>query len=652
MLEANDIHNGLPLAMLLAVACLLLLSRYTSWLRRLWYERDSELQDDTARGVDGTKLYYGGSKWPQYEARFNLRLSYIYGPAFLISHPSTTPLARLRRWLLYCVYGTRDSSETTLLINSLSGNERQLKTLLGACTSRRPSIAAGKYLSRGRRIVLQPYGPDWTRHRRAFTSLLTKEKITNRWTRALRHEAIIMVGRIAELGNSQFPNDATVLDEISRFTASSVLQITYARRAETPDDPILRDLRTVSHNIASAFAPGRYWVEDFPLLDIFPTFISPWKRKLTSDHHFEMALFKKLLHGVEAKLDGSQSAYRCNLPDQVESSVVAPEECAAAELLRNREQLQLDQDDIAYLAAGIFEAGTETTAMTINTFLLAAACYPEMTRRAQAELDVNVDYKANDEESWPTFTDLQQMPYLSAVVKEALRLTPTGSSGVGHTPTKPSPNNLHLEDGVVRDKIKVTIPSGGTVLANTYGLHHDHNRYPDPWHFNPNRWIAPDSGQEPHPRGAQKLPPSGSYSLDHTHANFAFGFGRRICPGSSLASHSLSMAIALLLLCFDFELTDRAENHRHRVEELDREESRRFAELFPAGRGRAAMDRERLYKEECTNSSDRLGRVLIDAYIAFKLSGEQVAECIRLELRQESPWMRAIGETLASTWNE
>lgn len=650
MLEANDIHNGLP--MLLAVACLLVASRYTSWLKRYWCGPGSRPREDLAPGISGTKLYYGGKPWPQYEARFNLRLSYVHRPVLLINHPSTTLLARLRRWVLHWSnYGAQDSPETTLLINSLSEHERPLKSLLGACASRRPSIAAGKYLSRGRRIVLQPYGPDWIRHRRAFTSLLTKEKISNRWTKALRHEAMVMVGRIAKLNTSQNPACTTVLDEISRFTASSVLQITYARRAETPDDPILEDLRTVSQNIASAFMPGKYWVEDFPLIDIFPAFISPWKRKLNSDHHFEMALFDRLLSGVRVRLDGSQSdcgSDRWKLTEQTEGSVIALEECAAAELLRNREQLQLDQDDIAYLAAGIFEAGTETTAMTINTFLLAAACYPEMVRRAQAEIDEYMCRKESDEESIPTFTDLQQLPYLGAVVKEALRLTPTGSSGVGHTPTKSGPHYLHLEDDGVGDKATITIPPGATVLANTYGLHHDHDRYPEPWRFDPGRWMAPQSDQEPPPVGTQKCSTPGYYSLDHTHANFAFGFGRRICPGSSLASHSLSMAISLLLLCFDFELTDRAEAHRHSVEVQDREESRRFAELFPTDGTRAAIHRELLSKEECPDRRDRLGRVLIDAYIAFRLSKEQLAECIRIKPRKERSWLKAVEDTLAS----
>ncbi|KKY32394.1 putative cytochrome p450 [Diaporthe ampelina] len=463
---------------------------------------------------------------------------------------------------------------------------------------------------------------------------------------------MIMVGRIAELRDtSPGPTDTKTLDEISRFTASSVLQITYARRAETPDDPILKDLQIVSQNIASAFTPGQYWVEDLPLLDIFPALVSPWKRKLTSDHQFEMALFEGLLRGVERRLDGSKGA-QGSIPGQFGGSVIATDQCASAELLRNQEHFQLGREDVAYLAAGIFEAGTETTAMTINTFLLAATCYPEMTRRAQADID---DYmsssKNHSEDLVPTFADLQHLPYLGAVVKESLRLTPTGSSGVGHTPTRPGIHSLRLECDEDGGTNKLTIPNEATVLANTYGLHHDTNRYPEPWHFDPGRWIALDSNQDFEP-GVQRCSTTG-YSLDHTHANFAFGFGRRICPGSSLASHTLSMAIALLLLCFDFKLTDRAEAHRREIEKLDREEFRRWFELFPASDvGRAAMHREQLSKEECHDERDRLGRVLIDAYIAFKLSREQLAECIRLEPRKGRPWLKAVGDTLASTWGQ
>ncbi|KAI3399620.1 hypothetical protein diail_6261 [Diaporthe ilicicola] len=465
---------------------------------------------------------------------------------------------------------------------------------------------------------------------------------------------MVMVGRIAELGTSRGPHApaTTVLDEISRFTASSVMQITYARRAETPDDPILRDLQTISSNIASAFTPGKFWVEDCPLLDIFPFFVSPWKRRLTSDHHFELALFEGLLHDVEARLNGDgkiQSSNRNTLPQQVTDAVIAPEESAAAELVRNREQLQLDREDTAYLAAGIFEAGTETTAMTINTFLIAAACYPEVTKRAQTEIEEYMSSKEFCEKLVPTFSDLQQLPYLGAVVKEALRLTPTGSSGVGHTPTKPGPHSVGLEsDGVGvggGGATKLIIPSGATVLANIYGLHHDHDRYPDPWRFDPGRWTAPKCEQQSL-SDLQKRSTSG-YSLDHTHANYAFGFGRRICPGSSLASHSLSMSIALLLLCFDFELTDKTDVHRHAVEKQDREEFRRWAGLYPV-EAQAAMRRERCSKEGCGDKLDCLGRVLIDAYIALKLSKGQIAECIHLKPRRDKPWLTAVGDTLAS----
>ncbi|KUI55459.1 Steroid 17-alpha-hydroxylase/17,20 lyase [Cytospora mali] len=649
MFEVRGLHDGLPV--LLVVFCVLLAHRFNlSYFRNLWSKGKSQVPlpcAETTTDIDGNRLYYGGMKWPQYEATFNLRLSYLYGPVITIKHGPETRLARAVRWVNTALFRDWRPSDTTVLINSLSENETVLKRLLGSCASRSPSIAAGKYLSGGRRIVLQPYGPDWSRYRRAFTSPLTKEKINSRWTRALRFEAMVMADRIANLGSISSPSDLNVLDEISRFTASSVLQITYARRAPTPHDQVLKDLETVSKNIADAFTPGKYWVDEFPLLDIFPTIISPWKQKLNADHEFELGIFTDLLHGAESNLGGNKS-------DSEESvigpsgasvdSVIGPGECAAAELLRNKEHLQLDRDDIAYLSAGIFEAGTETTAMTINTFLLAAASYPVVARRAQAEIDGLMHGQHGSAEPVPTFEDLQRLPYLAAIVKETLRLTPTGSSGVGHTPTRAEPQTLELSYNVGRQTMRLKMPSGTTVLANTYGLHHNPRQFPDPWRFDPDRWLPTDSDTQ----SLSKVhnPEALTVPLDHTNANYAFGFGRRICPGSSLASYSLSMSIAVLLLCFDFELTDDARLHYIEIEEQQREEHKKWNDLFPS-LDRDIIQNELSLQKGYRDERDQIGRVLIDSHIAFKLSRKQLAECIHLRPRTEDYGLKGVREALA-----
>lgn len=640
-------NNGLP-SLVAAIVCLVVAFRYTTVFSSHKRLQDKS-QDSTTPCtggeavpiIDGNTLYHGRTKWPQYEARFNLRLSYLYGPVVCIKTQSNSRLGRLlesfNRWL----YPTWRPSHTTVLINSLEGDDGTLKQLLNSCASRADSIAAGKYLSRGRRIVLQPYGPEWVRQRKAFAMMMTKQRIEQQWTEALRSEAMELVDRISRLSKKATPCGSRLVDEVTRFTASSVLQITYARRAPTPDDPVLKDLEVVSGNIASAFTPGQYWVEKMPLLDIFPAIVSPWKRTLNAHHDFESTLFSRLLQTVEERMSGKAHG------GSATQSVIPVEDCGAALLLRN-ENHGLDRDRIVYLAAGLFEAGTETTAMTINTFLLAAACYPEYVQRAREEIDKYMYDHYGGQAAVPDFKDLAQLRILAALVKETLRLTPTGSSGVGHTPTSGKPLSLSIKCKHRGAPRRLDIPSGATILGNIYGLHHDAAMFPDPWRFNPGRWLSPELDDTclPSPQPARA---ASCNSLDHTHATFAFGFGRRICPGAALASYSLTIAIALLLYCFEFELTDTAKTLCNEMDRALCDENEKWAKLFPMGGGLDALKREQSSRAYHEDERDRTGRILLDAYTRFKLSREQLNRCIRLNCRKDGDGLRAVQCTLSRT---
>lgn len=603
----------------------------------------SKLQAPTSLGhkvptINGNELYYERARWPVYDARFNFRLSFLHGPVVCVELGSQSIVMGLMKWLSTFLCGTRPCSDTTILINSLADDNGTLKGLLNSCPSRTPSVAAGKYLSRGRRIVLMPFGPEWTRHRKAFASLLTRDKVKNQWAGVLRFEAMVLAERLSNIGNPPPGGSSQTkwVDEISRFTASTVLQIAYARRAVTPDDPILKDLETVSKNIASAFQPGRYWVESFPLLDLFPTFVSSWKQKLNADHEFENALFNNLLQDVEQRL-GSRCEMR-ERANQLQKACVPVEECASALLLRSHDCPGLDRDAVAYLSAGLFEAGTDTTAMTINTFLLGAASSPGFTRRAQAEMDDLMSSIDRDQRTVPGFQDLEGLQLLSACVKEALRLTPAGASGVGHTAAVAEPQSYELRDTKGEEGLKrLDVPSGAVVLANIYGLHHNSETFDDPWRFNPSRWLPPPASQEIHRR-----------TLDHTHACFAFGFGKRICPGSTLACYSLTVAIALLLLCFDIRLTDDARSICAEIQGQNDDEDSAWKRLFGATGGEL-IKREKSLRTVHTSQEERIGSVLIDAHIAFKLSRAQVAACVSLVSREGGIGLEAVRDSLA-TW--
>jgi len=62
-----------------------------------------------------------------------------------------------------------------------------------------------------------------------------------------------------------------------------------------------------------------------------------------------------------------------------------------------------------------FEAGTDTTAAALCTFILAAITYPEVFKAAQAE----VDRVCGDH--WPTMDDFDHLEYVRAMCKETFR---------------------------------------------------------------------------------------------------------------------------------------------------------------------------------------------------------------------------------------
>ena len=109
----------------------------------------------------------------------------------------------------------------------------------------------------------------------------------------------------------------------------------------------------------------------------------------------------------------------------------------------------------------------------IQSFFLAATLHPEVVRLAQQQLD-----EVLGRERLPDFSDMPQLPYISAIVKEVLRWrppTPLGASSCSITPcvnrvklALGSPNRL-MEDDVYKGQF---IPAGATIMDNTwYALH-------------------------------------------------------------------------------------------------------------------------------------------------------------------------------------
>lgn len=77
--------------------------------------------------------------------------------------------------------------------------------------------------------------------------------------------------------------------------------------------------------------------------------------------------------------------------------------------------------------------------------------YPEVARRAQEEID-----RVIGTDRLPSIDDRENLPYVDAVVKEALRWHPVAPFGVAH---------LTTEDDIYRG---YRIPKGAMILPNIW----------------------------------------------------------------------------------------------------------------------------------------------------------------------------------------
>ncbi|KAF2105429.1 cytochrome P450 [Lophiotrema nucula] len=168
--------------------------------------------------------------------------------------------------------------------------------------------------------------------------------------------------------------------------------------------------------------------------------------------------------------------------------------------------------------ATVTGAGFETTANTLRLILYHVYANDVILRRLREEIAL---IRTASSEPFP-LNKLEQLPYLTAVLNEGLRLSPAIATRAARITDK------DLFYGRWR------IPAGTPVGMTTLLMHTDERLYPEPMRFNPDRWM-------------------GSAALGAASSKFApFSRGTRICLGMHLAWAEMYMLVAALVQRFTF----------------------------------------------------------------------------------------------------
>ncbi|KAG7575009.1 Cytochrome P450 [Arabidopsis suecica] len=198
------------------------------------------------------------------------------------------------------------------------------------------------------------------------------------------------------------------------------------------------------------------------------------------------------------------------------------------------DETELNISDIEHLLLDMFTAGTDTSSSTLEWAMAELLRNPKTMVKAQAEIDRVMGQKGIVKES-----DISELPYLQAVVKETFRLHP------------PAPLLIPRKAESDVEILGFIVLKNTQVLVNVWAIGRDPRVWENPSQFEPERFL----GKEIDVRGRD-------YELT------PFGAGRRICPGLPLAVKTVSLMLASLLYSFDWKLPNGVDS-----ENLDMDET-------------------------------------------------------------------------------
>ncbi|XP_059669433.1 iridoid oxidase-like [Cornus florida] len=182
---------------------------------------------------------------------------------------------------------------------------------------------------------------------------------------------------------------------------------------------------------------------------------------------------------------------------------------------------RITEKNVNIVIMEMFFAGSETTSISIEWGFAELLRHPDKLKRAREEIDRVVGLNRKVEES-----DMDNLPYMQAVVKEALRLHPALPLLL--------PRNT-MED---TEYMGYLIPKSTQVFVNAWAIGRDPDSWDDPLSFKPERFL--DSSIEYKGQHFELIP---------------FGSGRRICVGFPLAHRVVHLALATLVQTFDWEFS-------------------------------------------------------------------------------------------------
>ncbi|KAF8684939.1 Cytochrome P450 [Rhizoctonia solani] len=278
------------------------------------------------------------------------------------------------------------------------------------------------------------------------------------------------------------------MGHVMRYTTSVVTCLNYGVRCTTYQDPAVRGIERIMEELSALNLSGAK-----PPVEAFP-----WLWYLPD---FMMIKWKSRAKKIGEIMD---KVYGDLAEIGRERGINGLNTNTLANKLRlSEESSGLNRRQQAYTCGIGLEGGSDIVAGAICTCILALIHDTASQTRGRDEVD-----SLYDEETLPRWEDEQKMPFIRA-------------------------NDYY--GGYF-------LPKDSTIIYSTWTIHSNPDRYAEPHLFKPERFLDDKMSM------AQSTAQTDPLKRDH----YAFGAGRRMCPGIQIAEQDMFIAFSRLLWAFEF----------------------------------------------------------------------------------------------------
>ena len=349
---------------------------------------------------------------------------------------------------------------------------------------------------------------DFHRWRRnAYANYFSKQSIRN-YSNVIQSSIDKLCSKLAETRNTSKP--VNVLHAYSALTGDVITGYCFPKSYGLLDKPdFASDFYHLWESIlGSAFVLCHFpWL--FPLTRVFPNWLLGIVQPDLAVFYRWRAQWAKQIEAIKLGFkESEEKEIQSNIFSEVLNSDLPPEHKTVTGLV----------DDAQVLLSG----GAVTTTLTLSVATYYILSTPSVFNRIMNDLK---DMMPDPTEQRP-LADLEQLPYLTAIINETLRI----GHGVSHRLERIAPDvALHYHDWV--------IPPGTPVSMTSVHIHNNKEIFPEPHLFKPERWLPLETE-------GQRLQ---KYLL-------SFSKGTRNCLGMNLGYAELYMVLAAVFRRFGNEM--------------------------------------------------------------------------------------------------